>query len=148
MDTAISSSLQTSQTSFCREPILQYPCIEKPYIFSPMPVYAYSGILTQAVDSPENLRPVTFTSGLFSEIQQRWSATQKEANAGYQSVLKFDLYSSGAHCVLCCNQKVLAPFCLKALKFLGPIGGLQNKQTITLRLYTIKINTISCQMLS
>ena len=49
----------------------------------------------QAVDSLDYLRPVAFTSGSFSEMQQRWSATEKEAYALYQSILKFDLYLEG-----------------------------------------------------
>ena len=31
--------------------------------------YAYSGILTQAVDGPDDLRPISYTSGSFSDTQ-------------------------------------------------------------------------------
>ena len=54
--------------------------------------YAYSVVLTQAVDGPDDLRPIPYTSGSFPDIQQRWCATEKEAFAIYQSFLKFDLY--------------------------------------------------------
>ena len=53
--------------------------------------YVYSGVLTQAVKSPEDLRPISYTSDSFSDMQQRWSAT-REAFVVYYSVLKFDLY--------------------------------------------------------
>ena len=53
--------------------------------------YAYSVILTQAVDGPDDLRPIAYTSGSVSDMQQKWSATEREAFAVYQSVLKFDL---------------------------------------------------------
>ena len=49
--------------------------------------YAYSGVLTQAVESPDDLRHIAYTSGLFSNMQQRWSATEKEALAVNQPVL-------------------------------------------------------------
>ena len=50
--------------------------------------YVYSEVLTHAVESPDDLRPIAYTSGSFSDIQQRWSATEKDF-AVYQSVLKF-----------------------------------------------------------
>ena len=34
---------------------------------------------TLAVESPEDMMPIVYTSGSFSDIQQRWSATEKEA---------------------------------------------------------------------
>ena len=49
-------------------------------------------------------------------MQQRWSATEKEAFAVYQSVLKFDLYLRGTECILCCDHKVLEPFLSKGMK--------------------------------
>ena len=57
-------------------------------------------VLTQAVDGPDDLRTTVYTSGSFSDMQQRWSATEKEALAVYQSVLKFDLFLRGAECIL------------------------------------------------
>ena len=46
--------------------------MEKPYtLFPDASHFAYSGVLTQAVDSPEDLRPIAYTSGLFSYTQQR-----------------------------------------------------------------------------
>ena len=80
--------------------------MEKPYIlFTDGSHYACSEALTQAVESPEDLRPVAFTLRSFSEMQQRWSATKKEANAVYKFILKFDLYLIGAKCVLHCDHK-------------------------------------------
>ena len=106
MDTKFQWSLQCQaifdhlKQALCKEPILQYPSTEKLYtLFTDASHYAYSCILTQAVDSPEDLRPVAFTSGSFSEMQQRWSATEKEAYVVYQSVLKFDLHLRDANCV-------------------------------------------------
>ena len=91
--------------------------MEKPYtLFTDASNYAYSGVLTQAVESPEDLRPIAFTLGSFLEMQQRWSATEKEAYAIYQSVLKFDLYLRGAKCVLCCDHKPLQPFLSEGIK--------------------------------
>ena len=88
------------------KPILQYPNTQKPYIlFSDTSHYAYSGVLIQAVDCPDDLRPIVYTSGPSSNMQQRWSATEKEAFAGYQSVRKFDLYFIEAKCILHCNYK-------------------------------------------
>ena len=78
--------------------------------------YEYSGVLTQVVESPEDLRPTAFTSGSFSEMQQRWSVTEEEAYAVYQSVLKFDLYLRGAKCVLSCNHKLLEPLLSKGIR--------------------------------
>ena len=49
-------------------------------------------------------------------MQQRWSATEKEAFAVYQSVLKFDLYLTRAELILCCDHKPLEPFLSKGMK--------------------------------
>ena len=43
-------------------------------------------------------------------MQQRWCATEKEAFAVYQSVLKFDLYLKGAQYILPYEHKPLEPF--------------------------------------
>ena len=54
----------------CKETILQYPNMQKPYtLFTDVNHYAYSGVLTQAVESPEDLRPIAYTSGSFSDTQ-------------------------------------------------------------------------------
>ena len=87
----------------------------KPYmLFTDASHYAYSGVLIQPVESPEDLRSVAFTSG--SEIQQRWSTTENETYAVYQSILKFDLYSRGVKCVLHCDHELLEPFLSKGIK--------------------------------
>ena len=100
-----------------KEPILQYLSTEKLYtLFSDTSQYVYSGVLTQAVESPEDLRSVAFTSGSFSERQQRWSANEKEAYSIYHSVLKFDLYLRRAKCVLHCDHNLLEPFLSRGTK--------------------------------
>ena len=54
----------------CKILILQYPNVHKPFtLFTDTGNYAYSGILTQAVDGPDDLRPVSYTSGSFSDTQ-------------------------------------------------------------------------------
>ena len=101
----------------CKKPILQYPNREKSYtLFTDISHYAYSGVLTQAVDSPEDLRPTAHTSGSFSDMQQKWSVTEKEDFGVYQSILKFDLYLIGVECILCCNHKQLEPFLYRGIK--------------------------------
>ena len=77
--------------------------------------YAYSTVIW-AVESPEDLRPVTFTLGSSSDMQQRWYATKKEVYAIYQSVLQYDLYFRGAKCVLHCDYKLLEPFLSQGIK--------------------------------
>ena len=49
-------------------------------------------------------------------MQQRWSATEKEAYVAYQSILKFDLYLRGINFILCCDHKLLEPFLSKGIK--------------------------------
>ena len=48
--------------------------------------YAYSGVLTHAVNGPHDLKPISYISGSFSNTQQKWHAKEKEAFAVYQSV--------------------------------------------------------------
>ena len=78
---------------FCKKPILQYYDISKQdNLFTDANNYAYSGILAQSVYGPGDLRSIAYTLGSFFDIQQRWSATEKEAFAVYKPVLKFDSY--------------------------------------------------------
>ena len=56
-------------------------------------------------------------------MQQRWSATEKEAFAVYQSVLKFSWNVRHAECILHCDHKPLEPFVSNVLKYLSLIGG-------------------------
>ena len=49
-------------------------------------------------------------------MQQRWSATAKEAFAVYQSVLKVNLYLRRAEWILHCDHKPLKPFLSKGVK--------------------------------
>ena len=46
----------------------------------------------QAHKNPKDLKPIMYTSGVFSPIQQHWCATEKECYAFYQSILKFDFH--------------------------------------------------------
>ena len=55
-------------------------------LFMAISHYVYSGVLTQVFESAYDLRPITYTSGSFSDKQQRWSETEKEAFADYQNV--------------------------------------------------------------
>ena len=71
--------------------------------------YANSGVLTHAGENPEDLRPIAYTSGSFSDMKERWSATEKEVFAIYQTVLKFDLYLRKAKYILCCDNKLQEP---------------------------------------
>ena len=43
----------------------------------------------RAVDVPDDLRPIAYTLGSFSNMQQRWTATESEVFEVYQSVLTF-----------------------------------------------------------
>ena len=50
----------------CKQPILQYPSISKPYtLCKDASNYAFSGVLTQAVHDEDDLRPIAYTSGSF-----------------------------------------------------------------------------------
>ena len=53
--------------------------------------------------------PIVNTSGSFLDMQQRWSATENEVFAAYQSVLKFDLHLGEANCVFHCSHKPVEP---------------------------------------
>ena len=84
-------------------------------LFTDANLHAYFGVLTKAVESPEDLRLVAFTLGQFSEMQWSWSATEKEAYAIYQSILNFDLYLRGAKYVLQCDHKLLESILSKGI---------------------------------
>ena len=80
----------------CMEPILQHPKMEKlNNLVIDTSHYAYSVIFSQAVESPEDLMPIAYTSGSFLDMQQRWFVTEKEVYTVYQSVLKFNLHLRG-----------------------------------------------------
>ena len=69
---------QVPYKGLCKEPMFQYPNTDKPYtLFTGASHYAYSGNLTQAVESPDDLGPISYTSGSFSDIPQRWCTTEK-----------------------------------------------------------------------
>ena len=111
------SAFNHQKNAFCKKPILQYPNIYKPYIlFTDVSNYAYSGILTQAVDGPDDLRLIAYTTCSFSDSQQRQSAMKKEAFAVYQSVLKFDFNLREAQYIHC-YHKPLEPFYHVAWKY-------------------------------
>ena len=53
------------------KPVLQYPKIQKLYTLSTdASHYAYYGVHTQELGVADDLRPIAYTSGLFSEMQQ------------------------------------------------------------------------------
>ena len=84
-------------------------------LFNDASPFAYSGVLTLAAENPKDLRMVAFILGPFSEMQQWWSETEEEAYAGYQAMLKFDLYLRGTMCVLHCDHKLLKPSLSKGI---------------------------------
>ena len=54
------------KNALCKKPILQYPDISKLHpLFRDTSNYAYSGILIQAVDRPNDQWPIAYTSGFF-----------------------------------------------------------------------------------
>ena len=65
---------------------------------------------SQVVDSLDDLRPIVYTSGSFSDMQQRRSATEKEAIAFYQAAPKFDMFLRRAECILHYSDNPLEPF--------------------------------------
>ena len=89
------------------QPILQYPNINKPYTLFTNTINCFFCICIQAVKSPDDLRPRAYTSVSFSNMQQRWCATEKETFMVYQSVLKW---------ILCCIN-LYSPFCPAARKY-------------------------------
>ena len=94
----------------CKKPILQCPNKYNPYtLFTNASNYAFSGILTQAVDGPDDLRPIAYTSASFSNMQ-KVVYKEKEAFVVYQFVLKFNLYLRGSQCLQQYNHKCLEPF--------------------------------------
>ena len=91
--------------------------MEKLYtLFTDTSHCAYSGVLNQAVNSPEDLRLIAYTPGSFSNGSKDGLQQKKEAFAIHQSVLKFDLYLKGAECILYCNHKPLETFLTKGIK--------------------------------
>ena len=86
--------------------------MEKTYtLFTDTSHYVYSGAHTQVVESPEDLRPIANTSGTFLDMQQRWSATEKEVFSIYKFILEFDLKpKSGKMCTMLQSQTIRAIF--------------------------------------
>ena len=98
-------------------PILQYSNINKAYtLFIDASNYAFSIIITQAIDVPDDLRLIAYTSGSFLDVKQGCSSTEKVAFAVNLSVLKFHLYLRGAQCILHCDLKPLEPFLTCGMK--------------------------------
>ena len=76
------AALEHLRKVLCKEPILHYPNAERPYtLFTNVSYYVYSGVHTQAVDSPDDLKPIAYTLGSLCNRQQKWSPTEKEAFA-------------------------------------------------------------------
>ena len=80
-------------------PILRYPDPAADYVlYTDVLKYAYTGVLTQTVNSTDH--PVAFTSGLFRGSQLNWAAITKEAYAIYMSVKKLSFYLDSAQITL------------------------------------------------
>ena len=71
--------------------------------------YAYSCVLTQAVDGADDMRPIVYTSVYFSDAKQRLCATEKEAFAVYQP------------CIPLCGHKPLEPFLSSGMRITRPL---------------------------
>ena len=66
---SIISAFKHLKKAICMKPILQYPNVQKSYtLFTDASHFAYSRVLTQAVDNPDELRHIAFTSGFFSNM--------------------------------------------------------------------------------
>ena len=103
--------------ALCNPPILQHPDPAKSYmLFCDASNYAFAGVFTQTHENPEDLRPIAYTSGSFSVVQQHWCATEKECNAIYHSISKFYFYLQGSTCTYICNHKSLEPFLTLGMK--------------------------------
>ena len=64
--------------ALCKPPILQNLDPVKEYVLVwDAGNYAFTGVFTQADNHPENLKPIAYTSGSFSPVQQHWCATEK-----------------------------------------------------------------------
>ena len=60
--TQCQSAFQHLKDALCKKPILQFPDKNKQYtLFTDASNYPYSGILTQAVDGQDDLRPIAYT---------------------------------------------------------------------------------------
>ena len=63
-------SIWSSKRMLCKIPIPQYSNINKPYtLFTNASNYAFSVILNQAVDGPDDLWLIVYISGSFSDMQ-------------------------------------------------------------------------------
>ena len=58
------------------KPNLPYPKAQKHNLFTDASHSTYSGALTQAVDGPDDFRPIAYISDSFSNMQQRWPASK------------------------------------------------------------------------
>ena len=111
--TQYQASFDHLKSALCRKPILQYPNTNKPYtMLTDASSYAFYSLITEEVDDLNDLRPIAYTSGSFSDMHQWWSATEKEAFTVYQSILKLYLYLRGTECILHYNHTPLEPVLL------------------------------------
>ena len=93
------SSFELLKEALTKEPILQFPDPNKPYIlYTDASKYVWSCVLTQQYvherDGKQVIvnHPITYVSGLFKGSQMNWAALTKEAYAIYMSIKKLMYY--------------------------------------------------------
>jgi hypothetical protein len=109
-----------------RVPKLSYPDLNKPFIlYTDASAFAIGALLTQQVDD-SNLSdtlintkkskevPIHFISHKFSQDQQKWSATQREAFAIYFSIKKLRFYLHNSEFVIKTDHRPLVGFLEKS----------------------------------
>ena len=108
---------------FIKEPVLQYPKPDQPYIlYTDASKYAWAGVLTQAYMYREGGKefsihhPITYVSDLFKGPQLNWAALTKEAYAIYMVARKLDYYLQEAQTTIRSDHLPLKSFLLKNTK--------------------------------
>ena len=101
------SSFELLKEVLIKEPILQFPDPNKPYILYTDPSkYAWSCVLTQQYIHEKDGKqvtvnhPITYVSGLFKGSEMNWAALTKEAYAIYMSIKKLTYYLKDAEITL------------------------------------------------
>ena len=69
--TRCQSAFDNLKNALYKKPILQYPNTDKLYtLFIDASNCVYASVLTHIVNSPDDLRPISYTSGSFSDTQK------------------------------------------------------------------------------
>ena len=117
---ACQKSFNLLKEALCREPVVKYADISKPYtLYTDASKFSWAGVLTQKHTADVNGKqittdhPVAFVSGLFRGSQLNWAALTKEAFAIYMSVKKLSFYLTDAQILLRSDHKPLEKFLLK-----------------------------------